>query len=120
MFRGVRAYGGIPGSRYPALKAVIIQGWGGAGGSSPGLPDDPTADDRGQNLDVADGARVDGEDVGAQDDHVGEPPGRDRPLLVLLELGVGRAGRVGHHRVPNAYLLLRHPALRVFAVERGA
>src|SRR5437899_2175705 len=80
------------------------------------LGDGRPADDRSRDLRLPDRLRVDGEDVPVQDDEVGELAGGDRALLLLLELGVGRAEGVGLDRLRERDLLLRNPAVRVFAV----
>ena len=39
---------------------------------------------------------------------------------MVLELGIRRSHRVGLERLLNAQFLLREPAVRIFAVQRGA
>src|SRR4029450_13230856 len=82
--------------------------------------DDAAAHDRGLDLHVLDALGGNAEHVLAQDHEVGELPGNEAALLVLLELGVRRSRGVGRERLGERDLLLGHPARGPLAVERRA
>ena len=58
------------------------------------------------------------EDVLAENDQIRELAARKRALLALLEFCERRPGGVRRDRLFDRDLLLRHPAVRVLAVQR--
>src|SRR5262249_29958466 len=79
------------------------------------------ADDRHQDLCLSDAvALLRVKDVAREHDAIAEVTRSERAALFLLKAGVGAAPGVGSQRLFHRDLLLREPALGVFAVKRAA
>src|SRR6185312_5287519 len=89
-------------------------------GFLPAIPHHLSAYERLEHSNVPDFCRVDGEDVGTEQDHVGQLARCDRSFVHFLKLSEGRTHGVGFNRFLHSKLLLRKPAMGVLAVARGA
>src|SRR6267378_1545154 len=81
---------------------------------------DFSSHDRLQDLYLTNLRGFDGENILAEQDHIGELAGRDRSFLFVLKFRVGRTHGVGLDRLRYAHLLLWKPAARSLTVQSSA